>query len=135
MWNVAVFTDISISNSSVPRYQDTFDRGLLEISRFRNTLELSLTISIGIFSIEGWSEWYKIFIIVNFPIKIKLEYRTALSYCILLKFNVNSYKLLCYFCTRFVVSSLNNMNVYWYWINFYMAIFNKKNPIFYHQKR
>lgn len=69
MWNVAVDTYVCILNISVPRYQDTFDRGLLEISRFRDTVELSLTISSGIFSIEGWSEWYKISINVNFPIK------------------------------------------------------------------
>lgn len=53
---VAVFTDVSVFNNFIPRYQDTLERGLLKIFRFSDTVELSFTISRGMSSIEGGSE-------------------------------------------------------------------------------
>lgn len=58
---VAVFTDVSVFNNFIPRYQDTLERGLLKIFRFSDTVELSFTISRGMSSIEGGSEWYIIY--------------------------------------------------------------------------
>ena len=55
MTNFVVFTVISDFNKFGPSYQDTFDKGLLEISLVRITLLLSLTIVAPFSTIKGLS--------------------------------------------------------------------------------
>lgn len=56
MMNAVVATEVSVFNSSVFLYQDTFDNGLLEIFRVIVTFSLSLNICNGLLSMVGVSK-------------------------------------------------------------------------------
>lgn len=57
MVNEAVFTDVWVINRSVVLYQDTFDNGLLKISRVIVIMSLSFTSCNGLFSMTGGSKY------------------------------------------------------------------------------
>lgn len=56
MMNAVVATEVSVFNSSVFLYQDTFDNGLLEIFRVIVTFSLSFNICNGLLSMVGVSK-------------------------------------------------------------------------------